>query len=243
MAELHTADLIADGDLADDVELPGRLAAAPGLLRITLAKIQLYLATALRLIPAGGAVGQVLTKASADDYDAGWADAAGGGGGGGFTVLDDQILAANSATVTFSAIPATYSDLIIEFEVRRSDSAADLEFYLQFNGDTAANYQYYTENRTGNANTSPASMLRCGTAGGSTLTAGVYGTGEFTIFGYSRTDRFKHLMAPANWFPQLSVVDKILGVWRSNAAVASIVLLGTGGFTFAAGSRFRLLAR
>lgn len=34
------------------------------------------------LPPLGGAIGQVLTKTSASNYDAAWADAAGGGGGG-----------------------------------------------------------------------------------------------------------------------------------------------------------------
>jgi len=42
MSELHTADFIADVDLADDVELPCREGAVAGLLRITLAKIYAY---------------------------------------------------------------------------------------------------------------------------------------------------------------------------------------------------------
>ena len=37
----------------------------------------------LKLVPEGGRTGQVLTKASTDDYDADWEDPSGGGGGGG----------------------------------------------------------------------------------------------------------------------------------------------------------------
>ena len=45
-------------------------------------------------LPAGGTIGQMLAKASTDDFDAGWIDPpAGGGGGGGGTVcpsFDEQ---------------------------------------------------------------------------------------------------------------------------------------------------------
>jgi hypothetical protein len=90
MSDLHTATVIADVDLADDVELPARKAAATGLLRITLAKIKLYLTTALATakltVPPGGTTGQVLKKIDATDYNVGWG--ADNVGSGGATTLD-----------------------------------------------------------------------------------------------------------------------------------------------------------
>lgn len=43
MSELHTAPVIPDVDLADDVELPSRKGSAAGLLKLTLGKIATYL--------------------------------------------------------------------------------------------------------------------------------------------------------------------------------------------------------
>ena len=68
-------------------------------------------------IPAGGATGDVLTKASAADYDAAWAAPASGGGGGGsaealvntsgYYVPPDSMIISNTAT---SSRPAEGSD-------------------------------------------------------------------------------------------------------------------------------------
>lgn len=116
MSDLHTATVIADADLADDVELPARLSGAAGLLRITLAKIKLYLSTALVLVPTGGATGDVLTKVSATDHDVHWAAPTGGGGGGEWTLLDTQTVSAVASFVWDNTkIAAPYNTFKIEF--------------------------------------------------------------------------------------------------------------------------------
>jgi len=75
-------------------------------------------------VPAGGALHQVLRKASADDYDVEWATAAGGGGGGGgsnsvndfrLTLADgDPVPAANqTAKTTLYCTPYTGNGLAL----------------------------------------------------------------------------------------------------------------------------------
>lgn len=99
MSDLHTATIIDDVDLLDNVELPARKNATAGLLRITLGKIKTYLAT--RLVSTGGVAGQVLTKLSGTPGDYDWA-----AGGGGLTTeqIQDMIATFLSAGLNITLV-------------------------------------------------------------------------------------------------------------------------------------------
>ena len=45
------------------------------------------------------------------------------------------------ASVTFSSIPATYTDLILKSSSRDTTTSVSAQINIQFNGDTAANYE------------------------------------------------------------------------------------------------------
>jgi hypothetical protein len=200
-----------------------------------------------QLTPTVGATHHVyhegnLSFGSGLTYNAGTGEltASGGGGGSGWTLISDQVLAVNAASLTFSAIPGTYKDLRIEYEARQTAAApADDVFHCQFNADAAANYQSYDENRFGNANNAAATMIRCGTVAGSGTTAGVYAFGVIDVFAYSDATRFKNLQS-RGFFPVGAFEDRDHGIWRSNAAITAVKLLFSGAQVFAAGSRFRL---
>ena len=88
-------------------------------------------------VPAGGASGQVLTKTSGTDYATNWQTPAAGGGGA-MTLIEDKLLAADGP-IDFTAIPATYKQLILLCHLRSTFSAAALGS-LRFNGDATATY-------------------------------------------------------------------------------------------------------
>lgn len=50
-----------------------------------MSKVNVTIGVDNRVVPSGGNQGQVLTKASNDDYDLAWSDGGGGGGGGSIT--------------------------------------------------------------------------------------------------------------------------------------------------------------
>ena len=58
-----------------------------------------------------------------------------------YTLISSQVLGSSTATITFSSIPQTYTDLVFKGSIR-SDSAGLLTNrpYIRWNGDTAANY-------------------------------------------------------------------------------------------------------
>ena len=97
-----------------------------------------------------------------------------GGGGGGLTLIQSQVLGSPAASVTFGAIPGTFTHLRPVFTARSSTAQEAVNdkpiLYVQMNGDTAANY-----NAAFNiANTGGNSSGAIGTG----ATAGLIGTAD-----------------------------------------------------------------
>jgi len=55
-----------------------------------------------------------------------------------YTLISSNVLSSSAASVTFSAIPSTYTDLVVRFS-GRSDTSSTI-VAITFNGDTATNY-------------------------------------------------------------------------------------------------------
>jgi hypothetical protein len=175
-------------------------------------------------------------------------DEAVGGGGGGLVVLDEVVLAADQATVNFPSIPTSgYRNLVVKIAARASIAAVDGDIYLQFNGDTSANYdrQYHFAN---GANHGVGEALATATAGigiaaGNTAVAGAIGLTSIVIPSYRSAWRkiasgdgtVKHTDATLSQ----SMVDTSVG-WRNTAAITSILFGMVGGSNFKAGSVFTL---
>lgn len=159
----------------------------------------------------------------------------GGGGGGGYTLIQDQILTANSATVTFT-VPGGYSDLRLLYETRVT-STPTIEFFVRFNNDTGNNYSWFVQNRFGNASGGPTDRIRCGTDEQSTAAAGQYAEGQTDLIGVSAA-RQKHIRHIGS-YPSQGFFDQGYGAWSGTAVVTRVdFFLATQ--IFAIGSRFRL---
>jgi hypothetical protein len=58
-----------------------------------------------------------------------------------YTLIASNVLSSNAASVTFSAIPSTYTDLELRITARTSSAVSDEEaLTMQFNSDTGNNY-------------------------------------------------------------------------------------------------------
>lgn len=76
-----------------------------------------------------------------------WHDGSGGGGSGGVTLIEEQVLAADAATVEFRNIPSTFSGLKLVCYVRSANvgdnDRVDVRFGTGGVIDTGANYDYF----------------------------------------------------------------------------------------------------
>lgn len=127
----------------------------------------------------------------------------------------------SSTTVTFSSIPQTYTDLII---IGQGVGSCP-EPYIRFNGDTSSLYSYIR--MYGNGSTASSDR-------GSNETSYFVTTGSFTdgmfvfqLNNYSNTTTFKTGLSRSSRAG--SHVSFICGLYRSTAAITSIVLTAASG--------------
>jgi hypothetical protein len=147
-----------------------------------------------------------------------------------YTPIASITLGATVTSVTFSSIPQTYTDLIIIGQ--GVDSCP--EVFIRFNGDTSALYS----NTRLYGNGSAASSDRSSGDTSYYLTTGSFTNGNFVfqLNNYSNSTTFKTGISRNNTAG--AYVALITGLYRSTAAITSIVLTGSANLTV--GSTFNL---
>lgn len=157
-----------------------------------------------------------------------------------YTPIATTTLGSSSATITFSSIPATYTDLILV--IGSMQTTSDSYIYMQFNTDTINN-NYSMTNLLGDG-----SSASSGRANGSDSTVQrIIGYGRsasntpsqmnLSINNYSNTTTYK------TWLNRAAATNVAaysnVGLWRSTAAINQIVLTPNAG-SFSTGSTFTL---
>lgn len=154
----------------------------------------------------------------------------------GMTLIQTQTLSAPAETVTFSAIPQTFTHLLIIASACDS-SGTSQAFTLTFNGDTGTNYAYCnTLNVNGVPGGSASASSPSIPAG---LEGGTGGASQISIPAY-RGALPKTATGTANSFTAGAAVlaAQYGGNWNNVAAITSIELFANSSFT--AGSVFSL---
>jgi hypothetical protein len=59
-----------------------------------------------------------------------------------YTLISSNVLASSAASVTFSSIPATYTDLVVRASARGDTASVIMNVDLNFNGVTGTSYSY-----------------------------------------------------------------------------------------------------
>ena len=168
------------------------------------------------------------------------------GGAPGMTRIAQQVLGSPAATVTFSSIPGTFTNLRLVATLRSDTALATTSSAIQFNGDTGANYDL-TYLLGSNATVSTSSSTGNTSAFSSNIpaasgTANVAGAVTWEVFNYAGTT-FDKTTNVVGYLPQASTSTQQIitsgNVWLSTAAITSMtVLCGAGNFV--AGSTFTL---
>jgi hypothetical protein len=140
-----------------------------------------------------------------------------------------QTISTSVTTLTFSSIPATYTDLVVV--VYGGTTSAPDNLWLRFNSDSGSNYSFTELVGTGTAATSPGyanfTLAKLSsTIGGGTTVGQSY---IANIMNYSNTTTFKTMINRANQndntYPGVAAYTNL---WRNTAAI-NTVLLGRDG--------------
>ena len=143
-------------------------------------------------------------------------------------------LGSAAATVTFSSIPGTYTDLILIIRATLSSSSGAMG--AQLNSDTGSNYSY--TRLTGDGSTASSDR-------NSNLTFAPIGTVSTTqnvsvvqFQNYSNSTTYKTILT-RNGIADVATYG-IVALWRNTAAITSILINNNAAINYAAGSTFTL---
>jgi hypothetical protein len=150
--------------------------------------------------------------------------------------IASQTLTAAVATVTFSAIPASYGDLVLVIVATGTSSGA--EGRLRFNSDSTSNYEYVQIL----GSTTSASSAAGGLENSARICSFILDTSlpaqiNTRIMDYKATDKHTVLMSRAG---RTTMANEAMAArWPQTTAVTQIEVFPTAG-NWAAGSTFAL---
>lgn len=164
-----------------------------------------------------------------------------------YTLINSNVLTSSAASVTFSSIPATYTDLVLRMSIRNSTAGAyGATGRFKLNGDTATNYSVTTlEGNGSSAGSNRISSQAYGQltyngydAGGNT--ANTFSSIEFYIPSYlaSQNKPISTFTATEN-NSTTGILEVDANLWRNTAAITSIEIYSDTG-NFVATSSFYL---
>jgi len=164
-----------------------------------------------------------------------------------YTLIEAQTLTSSAATVTFSAIPATYTDLVFRASIRTDDvTGSSNNIYVRFNGLTG-NFSYTRLISNGatasSSRASSQSALLTYNAGADAAlaTANTFSNLELYIPSYTVSQN-----KPISLFTvqednsTTAYIANIANLWSVTAAINSIVITQPGGANLVTGSTFYL---
>lgn len=149
-----------------------------------------------------------------------------------YEVISTQTLGSAAATVTFSSIPQTYTDLVL---IASSAGSADVDIYGRLNGDTGSNYSgtrvYGNGSVAGSDRESSQTRMQLG------LSRSAQTTNILQINNYSNTTTYKTVFNRSTEAGYSTIAWVCL--WRSTAAISTVLLYPASG-NFNTGSTFTL---
>jgi hypothetical protein len=153
-----------------------------------------------------------------------------------YTLISAYTLSSTTSTVTFSAIPQTFDNLVLRSSLRSATAGVDVVVNVRLNGSSSTyTYRYWAF--TG-ANSDGGTLQRNMMATGSTQGSGFFSVGEIFIPNYTKTiaRTIGGISALENTGTYRSFGTATY--WDSTAPITSIEINETGGFV--AGSTLRL---
>ena len=142
-----------------------------------------------------------------------------------YEAIQTTTLGTSATTITFSSIPATYTDL--QLVIVQVGTYQDLQ--IRLNGDTSTNYSMTAVDGTGSVaeSSSQSSVAQYDCSGGTAGTSGISYPLFSTIDFFSYTgSTYKTMLSTKSLDKNGSgVTVRTVGLWRSTAAITSVLLM------------------
>jgi len=153
-----------------------------------------------------------------------------------YTLIASNALSTSTAAITFSSIPATYTDLVVKASARDDAAVSRGAFYMTFNGSSASNYSWRelrdVDGTASSTSGSAAAFIDAGRTVGATATASTFNNVEIYIPNYAgstaKSASIDNVLEnnSATYYSNLTA-----GLWSLTSAITSIGFTCTGNFT------------
>lgn len=159
-----------------------------------------------------------------------------------YTPIASQTLGSDTATVTFSSIPSTYTDLriVVSSRCTGAQNSSGMDALAYYNSDQGTNYsqtQMYGNGSTAGSNRN-TNITYSYVGITSNASANDWPMFTFDIMNYANTSTYKTTLARVN-SASYSTSARVT-LWRSTAAISSITLYPELSLSFKTGSQFTL---
>jgi len=149
-------------------------------------------------------------------------------------------LGSAATNITFSSIPATYTDLRLVL-VARSDRAINSidSVYFQVNSNTATNYSntlLYGDGSVQSYRESSASQILAASIPASGATSGIFGLLIIDIFSYAGSTNKTFLCDSSGDSNGSGRTQRAVALWRNTAAITSTKVYPAFGTNFITGT-------
>lgn len=163
-----------------------------------------------------------------------------------YTLISSNVLSSSAASVTFSAIPATYTDLVIRASLRTDAAAAQQICSIRLNSDTSTNYSQNAINGSGSSSYaniySNSVYFLTGHADAATATSNTFSSFEMYVPSYTANQN-----KPSSIFnvqennTTAAYMQAYANLYRQTTAISSIsFFIDSAGANFVSGSSFYL---
>ena len=153
-----------------------------------------------------------------------------------FTLIASSTVGAGGASdITFSSIPATYTDLLLDVSVRTSQANTSRTLYLQVNGSATSWTQrsiYGTGSAAGSDSTTGygSTFLYCGECNGSTSTASTFTNTQIYATNYAgSTNKSFSVDSAQENNATGAFLTMMAGLWSNTSAITSIKIAPDAG--------------
>jgi hypothetical protein len=164
-----------------------------------------------------------------------------------YTLISSNVLSSSAATVTFSAIPSTYTDLVLRASVRTDRAAYIDSLFIRFNSLSTTIYSG-TDIETSNGSSVGSFRISNNTSlgaglyvDGNTATSNTFANFEMYLPSYtaSQSKPMSFFTVSENNATSAGITAEA-GLFRDNGAISTILIGNNNGPNFVSGSSFYL---
>lgn len=168
-----------------------------------------------------------------------------------YTLISSNVLTSSAASVTFSAIPSTYTDLVLRMSARTDSAPGNNASYILASINSTTTSGSFTVLSMNSASTAAFSFNATantnwlGAANGGGSTANTFSNVELYLPSYTASQN-KPMSVSSVFENNATAIGSggpwgaFAELWSNTAAITSIAMTLSGGYNFVSGSSFYL---